>query len=216
MHQNNGLYDYDKFAQYAGALIERNLGIPAVRIEGRSNNYANTRMFPAERLPAPALNNKQILSLTESPYDVTLFIDADFLVTTPNLREVLREFASNTSDMWALHSASISTPSDTPEGTLSALNPFDLWSTVMIYRQGVTLEGMQRFLQYQSGTAKGFRNDFAVARYLNSTGRSLQEIAIPATYKCLFGTGDEVVPNIDNHVMNKRFLTQFLKEIENA
>jgi hypothetical protein len=222
--QDSDLYDYHRLAEYAGSRASRILGYPYTILEGRSTNK-DIRKFP-EGDSGPFQNNCQAEVMQESPYDVSIFIDADFIVNTDQLALMAESLAYSSASMYLLNDDSIEF------GGIRPFNPTNWWSTVIIYKNNaVTKQVLEDVVSYGANweyvkrvnnlhPAMVFRNDVAFALATKDLIANQTVKPIPA-YQCLFTMGrydpelreleglEKRIP-IDVHAMNKAHLLKVI------
>ncbi len=234
VYQNNGLFDYERLAHFTAERAGRLWNLPFVSLPTHSQE-GYKRTFPGEEGEHPFLNNAQIDAMACSPFDVTIFIDADFVPVTRWL-PLMAKTINSIKPLMFLSTQNVLRENLIDELRSLQVNPFPIWSTVLIYQMDYDPESLtQRFFNgvrnvrdnwefyaKQVGVSETlYRNDFAFAIAAHRLRVPLHYL--PSEYKCLFtfDTPCEAITDTsfimegkavpyDTHCMNKRSLLNLI------
>lgn len=125
---NNGTYDYEKLADFAGERASQKLNLPYTVITAEERGSEYHRVFD-DGQRGQFFNIDHARAWAASPYDVTLYIDADFIVNTDSLAVELEQFEASSDPVRFL------TKKHVKHLELAVQNPCSIWSTVFLYKK---------------------------------------------------------------------------------
>lgn len=233
-YQDNGVFDYEKLASFnakrAATLYSAHATPPVdfMVLRTRSSVGATRRFYGVDG-DVPFNNDGQVDAMEQSPFEVTIFMDADFLPVTSGLLAAASMCGPDRPLMF-LTSDNIMRSNLRDHLRDDAQNPFEVWSTVLVYYNDRSPFSVTRrffdqvrnvrdnwsFYASRLGvTDQFFRNDFAFAI---AAQRILPPhlATLPEFYRCVFYMDEEctgvtsdsvyvrgMVSPYDAHVMHK-------------
>jgi hypothetical protein len=177
---NNGSIDYVKLAQASAKRIERHLGIPTTIITNEDISQETltkgSRWFADYDKTVTWFNGSRAMAYELSPYDETILLDADYIVTSDKLNNL---FNSNQDFLAHRYSTSITGTDWSDELNTFGLYKFPMWWATVIYfkktdKAKLVFETMKMVEAHYSHYAELFnfkhypyRNDYALSIALN-------------------------------------------------
>ncbi len=227
---NTNETDYSMIAGRSARLIERHLGIPTTVVEKKSQS--TNQRYSTEHTRFVEWNNKgRFSAFDESPYDVTLLIDADYLVFDDRLSMVM-----NTVSDYAIMRNNIFLPSNVVGDRLGEYSFETSWATVVVFEKtekarllfdmvGRVQDHYSYYRSLYNISHTNYRNDYAFTiadRMLNGYCED-SRTQIPWIMTTLQGSINDielqpngmivrfdetalVLPRQDVHVLGKKFL----------
>lgn len=199
VYKNNGVFDYERLARYSALRSGVLFGLPHASI--RTDSVGEWRRhFHGVEGEQSFFNDRQIDAMAETPFNVTIFHDADFLPVTQWLSIEAAGVNVNT-PLKFLRAKHVVTEDLTSELRSDAVNPFPVWSTVLIYYLDQTPGSLtQRFFDevrhvrdhwefyaMQTGVSpKLYRNDFAFSIALRRLRVPVERVSLSDQYRCAF------------------------------
>lgn len=199
VYQNNGVFDYEKLAKFSATRSGKLFGLPHTSI--RTDSVGEwKRNFHGVQGEHAFLNDRQIDAMASSPFDVTIFHDADFLPVSQGL-SIEAANVNATNPLRFLHARNVMREDLTSELRSDAVNPFPVWSTVLLYYMDRTpgsltlrfFDEVRRIRDHWEFYAKQigvpptlYRNDFAFAIALRRLRVPLERVCLTPNYRCVF------------------------------
>lgn len=248
VYQNNGVFDYEtlaKFTAQRSAVLYQNESdqkVECCAIPTRSDSSAQRIFFGVEG-PQKFLNDQQVEAMAATPYEVTIFMDADFVPVSSGLL-LCASMVGPERPLMFLTTRNVMQANLVDSLRMDSQNPFDIWSTLLIYYNDRRSESLtSRFFdevrrvrdnwpfwaQQLGVTDQFYRNDFAFAIAFQRLHLPLHyktELLLPSWYKTAFyfdvpctnvDATSVVVGGLrspyDAHVMHKPSLLRSLYDI---
>ena len=236
---NTGQIDYQGIAKKTLELASHHLKIPHLMVSTQTpDNWVNYRSDTDTQQRVQWLNHNRFQVYEQSPWDETIVIDADYLVTTNKLNLLF----NSQSDLVFCHRNHILHDSSVPPPGIQPI-----WATVFFFRKSTRaknffdlVERIQKnyaYYRYIFGILQpNFRNDMAFAMAekilhgytlpdhtrmpwgITSVDAPVQDISINQDWMVVrTAYGADVLPRQDLHVHSKAWLQspgfdQFLNE----
>lgn len=245
VYQNNGVFDYERLAKFtakrAADLYQQasEQAIQHCSIPTNSQSSAVRSFFGVEA-PQKFLNDQQVEAMAATPYEVTIFMDADFVPVSSGLL-LCASMVGPERPLMFLTTRNVMHSNLVDNLQADSQNPFDVWSTLLVYFNDRRPESLTSrffnevrrvrdnwsFWAQQIGvTDQFYRNDFAFAIAFQRLHLPLQyrsELLLPSWYKTIFYFDapctrltessvivDGLLSPYDAHVMHKPSLIRSL------
>lgn len=191
--QDRSVYDYQFLAWQAGERAASILQIPyeVIRVEPWENERVRTN---DDGKIGPMLNSNMVEGIRQSPFDITLFMDSDFIVNTDALGLELQVMQNQ-----PRAAVRFMTNDNVKHVGKPAYNPCTLWSTVLIWRKSKAMdqfwetvlryaENWDYVLSVENLPSMVFRNDIAwsLARSSVWPDTSLKSQSMSESYQAYF------------------------------
>lgn len=199
VYQNNGVFNYERMANFTAQRSGELFQLP-YHVEKTESKGTWKRFFHGTEGEHPFLNDGQIDAMAKTPFDVTIFTDADFLPVTDALAKAALEVGPDRPLAFLQHKHVLR--EDLRQTLISdVVNPFPIWSTVLIYYMDRSPNSLTNrffhsvrhvrdhwvFYAKQIGVPDTlYRNDFAFAIAGHRLGISLRQLGLPDWYRCVF------------------------------
>jgi len=186
--RNNEQIDYESMARWSARNIERHLGIPTHIVTDDSRTDSGSRHF--EDVGTSTWHNTNRMDAYRlSPWDRTLVLDADYVVATNQLRNILDCNADFLAHRWAYDVTGCN--------DFQGLNYFGgvnmpmWWATVMVFNKckqaelifdtmAMIRDNWSHYKNIYKNTARTYRNDHALSiALLITNGHTLNHAGIP-------------------------------------
>ena len=125
---NESPYNYASLSTAAANQASELLKLPHTVTTTKATGNERNRVYEGGRAGA-FFNTRMVEGLRQTPYDITLFMDSDFVVQTDSLRLELEAFKSSKDPIRFLLTRSVDHVNNLPP-----YNPSPLWSTLLLYR----------------------------------------------------------------------------------
>lgn len=188
---NNEQIDYVKMAHWSAQNIERHLGIPTHIVTGDQVSicHSNSRWFGDFESHVTWHNQSRVDAYDLSPWDVTLVLDADYVVASDQLLTVLHSGQDFLAHRWAYDVTGVN--------DFEGVNFFgqhkmpQWWATVMLFNRSeharLIFDSMQmvrdNWSHYQrlyKNSSQSYRNDHALSIALGMVnGHTQNHTGIP-------------------------------------
>lgn len=185
---NNDQIDYISLAKWSAKNVERHLGLPTKIISNNNTSTTNSRYF--DDVGTVVWHNETRMDAYDlSPWDITLVLDADYVVASDQLKTLLDCKENFMCHRWAYDVTGLQTFDD-----LNYFGRYRMpmwWATVMMFRRSkqteIIFESMRmiknNWLHYKNLYANPkstYRNDHALSIALNiENGHTMLTTDIP-------------------------------------
>jgi hypothetical protein len=187
---NNNVIDYVKLAAWSAARINRHLDLPVTLVTDTpltdkngfeqvicvSPGEPGNRWFDDYGQTVPWYNSTRVESYDLSPYDLTIVLDSDYIVSSSDLTRIMDTCYSFLAPRYAYDVTNTSDMRDL--NWFGMHNMPSAWATIMMFRRDKDTEAAfdmmkmardnwQHYRQLHGIAQPNYRNDYALAMGLN-------------------------------------------------